>query len=74
MGLKNPMIATFPLSYLAIAQSAIKMILVLCDPLRRIEKIFWYWKPGETAMGFFIGDSFFVELKEIWEFKRLIFK
>jgi hypothetical protein len=25
-------------------------------------------------MGFFIGDSFFVELKEIWEFKRLIFK
>ena len=52
MGLKNPMIVTFPLSYLAIAQSAMKMILVLCDPLRRIEKIFWYWTPGKFMVIF----------------------
>ncbi|CAK8998645.1 unnamed protein product [Durusdinium trenchii] len=45
MGLKNPVIVTYPLSYHAIAEMrSTKMILVLCDPLRRLEKLFMFWQ------------------------------
>lgn len=43
-GLKHPAIVTYPLSYLAIYHMRhVKMLVILCDPLRRIEKIFMYW-------------------------------
>ena len=32
MGLKNPVIVTYPLSYVAIAHMNVKMILILCEP------------------------------------------
>ena len=38
MGLKNPVIVTYPLSYVAIAHMNVKMILILCEPCLVQEK------------------------------------
>lgn len=43
LGLNNPGIATYPLSYYALyLMKKVKMIVVVCDPLRRLEKLFMY--------------------------------
>ena len=44
VGLKNPAMLTYPLSYHVVAAMRTKMIAVVCDPLRRLEKLFMYWK------------------------------
>ncbi|CAK8999220.1 unnamed protein product [Durusdinium trenchii] len=44
LGLRNPAISLYPLSYYTIfLQERMKMILVLCDPLSRIEKQFMWF-------------------------------
>ncbi|CAK8999219.1 unnamed protein product [Durusdinium trenchii] len=54
MGLKNPVIVTYPLSYHAIAEMrSTKMILVLCDPLRRLETL-----GGPPVAGRALGKRF----------------
>lgn len=42
MGLKNPVIVTYPLSYVAIAHMNVKMIMILCEP--RLVHIFFVKK------------------------------
>ena len=43
LGLNNPVIVTYPLSYYALyLMKTVKVVLVVCDPLRRLEKLFLY--------------------------------
>ena len=48
MGLKNPVIVTYPLSYVAIAHMNVKMILILCEP--RLVHIFFLWKKAKFCL------------------------
>ena len=60
MGLKNPVIVTYPLSYVAIAHMNVKMILILCEP-RLV--FFFLWKKAKFCLARWAPTSYAYKYK-----------